>query len=118
MPPISQMLGAPSRVATSTDTAATVTATQAAPAEGNSHFVTKLMISASAVPAAAVTALVKAGANTLFAIQISTAQSLIVVDFGEHPLRVGNGVAASLEVPSFGPGITVSAQIFTFQTSL
>lgn len=109
-----EMLSAPSVVTEASATNATATATVAAPGLRLRHIIRGITISASAVPAAAVAALVKSGTTTLVTLQLPANISSypIVVSFPNGVLCNENELA-SVTVPALGAAIVCSAQIYT-----
>lgn len=104
----------PGNVATSgAQTNATATAQQAAPGAGKTLLVTGLLVTASAAPAAAVTATLVYGSTTININLPASAFSPLRVDFGTHPLETGENNSATLTVPALGAGVVCNATLFT-----
>lgn len=106
---MNKLMASPSYISYTTSTAnaiGTVTITGKA---GFSIYILGITISASAAPAAAVTALLKDGTTTILPLEIpASAFAPIVIGFGTSPIRISAGANAVLTIPALG-GTTVSS---------
>lgn len=85
-----------------TETNAAVAATLAG-VDGQQHFLREIIVSFSAVPAAACTLEIKSGSTVLLPIQIGVAAAgPVVVEFPKAGLQCAIGAALSLELSSPG----------------
>jgi hypothetical protein len=108
MPDYNSILAAPCGwTVTATAAANTAaTATKAAPASTQRHYICGVGYSASAAPSAAVEVLVKSGTTTIHAFQVPAAAfSAQEINFPK-PLPCAAGELASVEIPALG-GTTV-----------
>ncbi len=114
MPNLLEVTNGLSVVTEATGTNAIVTATVAAPGLRLRHVIRGVIISASAVPAAAVAATIKTGTTTLVTLQLPANISSypIMVKFPVGVMCNENELA-SVSVPALGAAIVCSAQIFT-----
>lgn len=78
------------------------------------HYITGISVSADAAPAAAVTVDLRNGATDIERWELSaTAFSPIILDF-KRPYVCDVGVAATLEIPALGAGVTGTAKLRGF----
>jgi len=114
MPAAEQMLTSPATFnVLDSQTNATATATQAAKA-GARHFVTGLTISASAAPAAAVTAQLKDGNTVIDQFEIPAGAFAPILHNYTRPLRGSVNSAITLVVPALGASVKGTAVIHGF----
>lgn len=97
--------------AIATQTAATATATLAAPGAAKRYLITGYEISASAAPTAAGTYNVKNGTTNIVTLNIPTAAFAPIVVTLKRPFEVDVNTACSVTVGSLGTGIVCTVGI-------
>lgn len=110
MADMNRMLAAPTdwtNVATQSDAIATAQRNGVA---GLVHYITGISISASAAPAAAVTAEVRSGATVLDRFEIPNAAFAPIIHNYTRPLRAAPGDTVSLVLPALG-GTTIGTAV-------
>lgn len=94
-------------------TAATATATRAGVA-GKYHFITGVTYSASAAPTGAVTVQVRDNGTAADKFEVpASAFAAVVVNY-VRPIRISQGSAADITMPSLGGGVTGTVSIRGF----
>lgn len=118
---IMKAMGQPSFCIAATGTNAIVTATFPKSGQAASCvFVTKIVYSASAAPAATVEATLTGGQTAAEAAQTlkfeipAAAFAPVTIDFGVHPLKCVANTDAVLTIPALGAAVIGSAQVYGY----